>query len=96
MRHQVWHLYVDTAVEGSELYCHNTKGDRNSVVRQALCRMDVTRLEQHTNIKTALLRHRERNARECHRELVEAVGNNALPYRTSLSQYGYFVVGTLF
>ena len=38
--------YVDTAVEGSELYCYNTEGDRNSVVSQASCRMDVTRLEQ--------------------------------------------------
>jgi hypothetical protein len=31
----VWHLYVDTAVEGSELYCYNTEGDRNSIVSQA-------------------------------------------------------------
>ena len=42
----VWHLYVDTAVEGSELYCYNTEGDRNTVVSQESCRMDVTRLEQ--------------------------------------------------
>ena len=46
--HQLkWHLqYVDTAEEGSELYCCNTEGNRNSVVGQALCRIDVTRLEQ--------------------------------------------------
>ena len=36
--------YVDTAVEGSELYCYNREGDRNSVVSQASCRMDVTRI----------------------------------------------------
>ena len=39
---QVWHLYVD----GSELYCYNTEGERNSVVSYALSSMDVTRLEQ--------------------------------------------------
>ena len=40
----VWHLrYIDTAVEGSELYFYNTEGNRNSVVSQVSCRMDVTR-----------------------------------------------------
>jgi hypothetical protein len=44
----VWHLYyVNTAVESSELYCYNTEGDINSVVSQASCKMEVTRLEQH-------------------------------------------------
>ena len=44
----VWHfLYVDTAVEGSELYCYNTEGDRNLVVSQVSCRMDVIWLEHH-------------------------------------------------
>jgi len=42
--------------------------------------MDVTRLEQRAYIKIATLRRR--NTRECHIELVEAVGNNALAYRT--------------
>ncbi|KAJ4429286.1 hypothetical protein ANN_26290 [Periplaneta americana] len=42
--------------------------------------MDVTCVEQRLYIKIAVLHGR--NARECHRELVEAVGNNALPYRT--------------
>ena len=37
-------------------------------------------VEQRTYIKISVLRGR--NARECHSELVEAVGNNALPYRT--------------
>ena len=27
------------------LYCYNTEGNRNSVVSQALCKMDVTQLE---------------------------------------------------
>ena len=39
----VWQLYnIDTAVEGSELYCYNIEDDRNSVVSQASCIMDVT------------------------------------------------------
>ena len=58
-------VVLDTAVE---LY-YNTEGDRNSVVNQASCRMDVT----HAYIKIVLLRGR--NARECHIELMEAVGN---------------------
>ena len=46
VRQLVWHLwYVDTAVEGSELYYYNTEGDRNSVVSQASCRTDDIRLE---------------------------------------------------
>ena len=33
VRQQVWHLqYVETAIEGIELYCYNTEGDRNSAV----------------------------------------------------------------
>ena len=44
VRQLVW--YVDIAVEGSEIYCYNTDRDRSSVVSQAMCRMDVTRLEQ--------------------------------------------------
>ena len=47
LRQLVWHLwYRDTAVEGNQLYCYNTEDDRNSVISQASCRMDVTRLEQ--------------------------------------------------
>ena len=42
MRQLVWHLYIDTAVEDGELYCYNTEGDRNSVVSQTSCRLDVT------------------------------------------------------
>ena len=77
----VWHLqYVDTAVEGSKLYYYNTKSDRNSIVSQASCRMHVTRLGQRDYIKLVVMRGR--NARECHSELMEAVGNNAPPYRT--------------
>ncbi|GFU01785.1 uncharacterized protein TNCV_1522961 [Trichonephila clavipes] len=45
------------------------------------CRvMEVTRVEQCSYIKIAVLRGK--NAMECHSELVEALGNNALPYRT--------------
>ena len=43
----VWHLkYIDTAIEGSELYCYNTEDDINSLVSQASCRIDLTLLEQ--------------------------------------------------
>jgi hypothetical protein len=38
----VWLLYINTAVEGSRLYCYNTEGNRNSVVSKVSCRMDVT------------------------------------------------------
>ena len=42
----VWCLqYVNTALVSTELYRYNTEGDRNSVVSQASCRMDVTLLE---------------------------------------------------
>ena len=51
-------LPYGTAVEGTELYCHNTEGDRNSIVGHASCRMDVTRLEQRAYIRTAVLRGR--------------------------------------
>ena len=55
----VWHLrYIDTAVEGSELYFYNTEGNRNSVVSQALCKMDVTRLQQRAYMKIAVLQGR--------------------------------------
>ncbi|GFW05806.1 hypothetical protein TNCV_602781 [Trichonephila clavipes] len=42
--------------------------------------MEVIRVEQRAYIKIAVLRGR--NAMECHRELVEAIGHKALPYRT--------------
>ncbi|GFV40769.1 uncharacterized protein TNCV_3768161 [Trichonephila clavipes] len=42
--------------------------------------MEVTHVEQRAYVKKAVLR--ERNAMECHSELVEALGINALPYRT--------------
>ncbi|GFQ97871.1 HTH_48 domain-containing protein [Trichonephila clavata] len=41
--------------------------------------MEVTRVEQHVYIKITVLRGR--NEMECHSEFVEALGNNALPYR---------------
>ena len=51
MRQLVWHLYVDTAVEGSELYCYNTEGNRISVVSKASCRM----VEQCAYIKLVIV-----------------------------------------
>ena len=42
--------------------------------------MEVTRQEQRSYVKIAVLRGR--NAEECHSELTEALGNRALPYRT--------------
>ena len=33
--------YVDTALEGCELYFYNIEGDGNSVVSQAWCSMDL-------------------------------------------------------
>ena len=91
MHQLAWPLYVDTAVEGGELYCYNTEGNRNSVVSRALCRIDVTRLEEHTNIKRAILW--EKNARKSHNELVEAVWNNVLLYRTVIRRTTVFQRG---
>ncbi|GFV13937.1 transposase [Trichonephila clavipes] len=42
--------------------------------------MEVTRVEHRAYIKIAILRMN--NAMKCYSELVEALGNNALPYRT--------------
>ena len=41
----VWHLYVDTAVQGGEIYSFNTEGDRYPVVSQASCRMGWSLIE---------------------------------------------------
>ncbi|GFX29980.1 HTH_48 domain-containing protein [Trichonephila clavipes] len=51
-----------------------------SVSWRVSCEMEVTRVEQRAYIKIAALR--ERNAMDCRSELVESLGNNALPYRT--------------
>ncbi|GFT70422.1 HTH_48 domain-containing protein [Trichonephila clavipes] len=53
--------------------------------------MEVTRVEQRAYIKIAALRGR--NAMECHNTLVEALGNNALPYRTVARWIGKFQQG---
>ncbi|GFW08616.1 uncharacterized protein TNCV_2776371 [Trichonephila clavipes] len=53
--------------------------------------MEVTRVEQRSYIKIAVLR--ERNAMECHSELVEALGNNALLYRSVARWIGKFQQG---
>ncbi|GFT13012.1 HTH_48 domain-containing protein [Trichonephila clavipes] len=53
--------------------------------------MEVTCVEQRAYIKLAVLRGR--NVMECHSELVEAYGNNALPYRTVARWVGKFQQG---
>ncbi|GFT67592.1 HTH_48 domain-containing protein [Trichonephila clavipes] len=53
--------------------------------------MEVTRVEKRAYIKIAVLRGR--NVMECHSELVEALGNNALPYRTVAWRVGKFQQG---
>ena len=54
------------------------KGEREESVRlQPLSEMEVTRQEQRSYVKLAFLRGR--NAKECHSELTEALGNRALP-----------------
>ena len=42
--------------------------------------MEVIRQEQRSYVKIAVLQGK--NAKECHSELTEALGNRALPYRT--------------
>ncbi|GFX05528.1 hypothetical protein TNCV_3434321 [Trichonephila clavipes] len=51
--------------------------------------MEVTHVEQRYYIKIAVLRGK--NAMEYHSELVEALGNNALSYRT-VARWVYCVV----
>ncbi|GFX17446.1 uncharacterized protein TNCV_1494601 [Trichonephila clavipes] len=53
--------------------------------------MEVTRVEQRAYIKIAVLR--ERNAMECHGELVENLGNDDIPYRTVARWIGKFQQG---
>ncbi|GFU88457.1 uncharacterized protein TNCV_3353961 [Trichonephila clavipes] len=53
--------------------------------------MEVTRVEQRAYIKIAVLR--ERNAMECHSELVKTLGNNVLPHRTVARWIGKFLQG---
>ena len=84
---------VDTAVEDSD-YCYNTEGDRNSLVSQALYRMDVTRLEQRASLK--------RGGPPRHSSVRKGIVPHGFHKPTvafssiSPSQYGYFDVGTLF
>ncbi|GFX49595.1 HTH_48 domain-containing protein [Trichonephila clavipes] len=53
--------------------------------------MEVTRVEQCAYVKIAVLR--ERNVREWHSELEEALGNNTLPYRSVAMWVGKFQQG---
>ena len=54
---------------------------------QPLSEMEVTRQEQRSCVKIAVLRGR--NAKECHSELTEALGNRALPYSRPRWSRGY-------
>ena len=49
VRQLVWHLYVNTTIEGSEHYWYNTEGDRNSIVSQASFRMGGALIEVDRN-----------------------------------------------
>ncbi|GFQ69513.1 HTH_48 domain-containing protein [Trichonephila clavata] len=53
--------------------------------------MEITRVEQSSYVKIAILRGR--NEMECHSEFVKALGNNALPYRTLARWVGKFQQG---
>ncbi|GFR07306.1 histone-lysine N-methyltransferase SETMAR [Trichonephila clavata] len=53
--------------------------------------MEVTRVEQRSYIKRAVLQ--ERNVMECRSEFVEALGSNTLPYRTVARWVGKFQQG---
>ncbi|GFW60160.1 HTH_48 domain-containing protein [Trichonephila clavipes] len=53
--------------------------------------MEVIRVEKRAYIKKAVLQGK--NAMECHTEFVEALGNNALPYRTVARWVGKFQQG---
>ena len=55
--------------------------------------MEVTRQEQRSYVKIAVLRGR--NAKECHSELTEALGNRALPTEQSLDGQLHSSVGEL-
>ena len=46
---------------------------------QPLSEMEVTRQEQCSYVKIAVLQGR--NAKECHSELTETLGNHALPFQ---------------
>ena len=53
---------------------------QNQYCLQSLSDMAVTRQEQCSYMKIAVFQGR--NAKECHSELTESLGNRALPYRT--------------
>ena len=95
VRQLVWHFqYVDTTVEGSELYCHNTESDRNSVLSQASCIINMTRLEQRGSLK------RGGSPRDSSvRKGIVPHGFHKLTVALSSispSNYAHFDVGTLF
>ncbi|PSN53956.1 hypothetical protein C0J52_12514 [Blattella germanica] len=73
------------SVHSSVVPDDNSQGQENKDVRKSvgsllMSSMEVSRLEQRAYIKIAVLRGQ--NARECHAQLLEAVGARALSYRT--------------
>ena len=70
---------------------------QNQYVCNILSEMEIIRQEHSPYVKIAVLRGR--NAKECHSEFTEALGNRALPYRTvarwaAASQRGELLVPT--
>ncbi|GFW24261.1 HTH_48 domain-containing protein [Trichonephila clavipes] len=82
---------VCRATDGSVIGGSSAARAVKSVSWRVSCEMEVTHVEQHVYIKIAVLRGR--NAMECHSELVEAIGNNALPYHTVTRWVGMFQQG---
>ncbi|PSN47906.1 hypothetical protein C0J52_03370 [Blattella germanica] len=68
------------SLDGVDSQGQENKDVRKSVDSLLMSSMEVSRLEQRAYIKIAVLRGQ--NARECHAQLLEAVGARALPYRT--------------
>ena len=56
-----------------------------SVCLKPLSEMEVTQQEQRSYVKIAVLRGR--NAKKCHSELTESLGNRALPYRRTVARW---------
>ncbi|PSN48583.1 hypothetical protein C0J52_14663 [Blattella germanica] len=81
MQHLHWdEWYLLMPLDGVDSQGQENKDVRKSVGSLLMSSMEVSRLEQPAYIKIAVLRGQ--NARECHAQLLEAVGVRALPYRT--------------
>ncbi|PSN46144.1 hypothetical protein C0J52_22064 [Blattella germanica] len=78
-------------LDGVDSQGQENKDVRKSVGSLLTSSMEVSRLEQRAYIKIAVLRGQ--NARECHAQLLEAVGARALPYRTDARWVAAFKSG---